>query len=162
MVHLYSGAERLVIISGLYSWLFDTRWSNEARENIKRLLPRDVTLISTASPDELAGYWRQFGERAELCRPIFEAMCFTDAAVDYKGSIVKDGQSTTYIYLYRDAQRSRHSSSVCVFHAAGEAKTLVQLVEDELMRMSNAAHKNEAYVKRKRELLQNMRLFAEV
>ena len=152
MTHYYKKADRLLIISGNYSWLFDGPWSDETRKIIEKKLPHDVCLISYKTPQELADHWRtQSGYRS--LKPLFAAMAFTDASHEHNGSIVKTAGAALYIYLYRQAVKSRLRSSVCAFHGIDEAKALVALVEDDLITLHQHARNDEKRENEKAELL---------
>ncbi|HWH60016.1 MAG TPA: hypothetical protein VN682_20475 [Terriglobales bacterium] len=130
MVRHYKNAERLLIVSGNYSWLFDTSWSAQARARILSMLPENVNLISYKTPAEVANYWKQFPQMDE-CKEIFAAMTFSDGDHAYNGSVVKLNDVASYIYLHRGGRRSVRQSSVCAFHGIREAQTLVKILEQE-------------------------------
>lgn len=158
MVHYYETADRLLIISGDYSWLFETKWSSQAQQQILGRLPKDACLISYRTPSEVAENWKRFPAYRSM-RDIFSALSFVSTANEYNGSIVKEGASTSYIYLFREAHKSARRSAVCAFHAVREATTLVKIVEDDLLRLHNAGLKDSAAESEKERLLSDPSYF---
>jgi hypothetical protein len=138
MVHSYQNADHLIIMSGNYSWLFDTQWSEQALSLVQSKLPNEVCLLSWSTPQEVADHWKANTTLVDK-KKIFEAIRFVHLQQPYNGSVVKTGSKAFYIYLYRETNKSELTSSVCLFHGVREAETLVQIVEDELRRLHGEA-----------------------
>jgi len=158
LVHYYRAADRLLIVSGNYSWLFDPRWGKQVRRIIIDLLPDRICLVSNRLPREVADFWKRFPDMRSA-REIFEAMSFTEQSNDYNASIVKTGQEKLYMYLYKERHKPTRRSYVCIFRGDREAETLVKLVEDEFARLHEAALKNPEREGEKRELLTSPEYF---
>lgn len=139
MVHFYRNSQVMLIVSGDYSWLHNSKWSAQAVQLLREALPHKVKLISHRTPRQVADNWKRNVKDLKPFRDIFAALAFTDPSNEYNGSVVRTDQTARYIYLYRETQRSIRGSHVCVFHGDREARALVRLVEDEFSRMHSAA-----------------------
>jgi len=159
MVHYYKDAQKLLIVSGHYSWFLNSKWSGQALQLIRDRLPGKVNLISNRSPRQVAESWKRKCGDIRRFRDLFEAMSFTDPHNEYNGSVVRTGHDTLYIYLYRESQRSNRGSRVCVFHGDREARALVLLVEDEFSRLHSAALQDVTREREKNEILNDPKYF---
>src|SRR5262249_54631538 len=148
MVHLYQGADDLLIISGDYTWLFDNDWSATVRAIILRKLPYHVKMVSYKSPDEVTDSWSRDPD-TKKCTRLFSAIAFPPTACEHKGKVVKINNSATYIHLYRHVARASRRESVCVFYGDREARALVSFVEDELGRLYEGGLKDVENEKKK-------------
>ncbi len=152
MAHFYRASDQLLIVSGNFSWLFDTAWAPQMRKIITDRLPDKVCLVSNRCPKEVADFWKRFPEM-RLAKHIFEAITFTDETNDYNASVVRMGNEKLYMYLYKERHKPTRRSYVCVFRGDREAEALVKLVEDEFLRLHSAALTDERREKEKRAVL---------
>ncbi len=131
MIYFYKSAERLLIISGDYSWLFDNAWSEEVRRLICEKIPYGARMISYQSPDEVAKSWSKF-PAAKDAKAIFQAISFNRHASAHKASVVSTNSSKIYIHLYQVTGRFSRQDSVCAFFGEREAGALISFVNAEL------------------------------
>jgi len=158
MAHFYCDADQLLIISGNYSWLFDTKWSSRIQQLILEKLPHNVLVVSYKTPREVADHWKKYSSYRD-CKRIFAAISFVDPSHEINGSVVKTAGTSLYIYLYREAHKSFRKDSVCAFHAVREAEALVKLVEGQLRQLHDLGQNNAQAQADKAQLLNDPQYF---
>lgn len=151
MVHYYRDAERLLIISGDYSWLFDNEWSVQVRAHVISKIPTNVKLLSYKNPYEVADTWSKFPE-AKNEKKLFESIAFCVDCSEHKASIVETSTNVSYIHLYKQVRRASRSDSVCVFYGDKEAGELIRFAKSELERLHKNALRNKANLQEKTKI----------